>query len=62
MDLLETETHGELNPSRHDEGRVRRHRLSTDLILGLEQGLQLLQGLGQLVLQQVTGALAPVSL
>lgn len=33
-----------------------------DLIFGLEQGLQLLQGLGQLVLQQVAGALACVSL
>lgn len=33
-----------------------------DLIFGLEQGLQLLQGLGQLVLQQLTGALACVGL
>lgn len=33
-----------------------------DLIFGLEQGLQLLQGLGQLVLQQLAGALACVGL
>lgn len=33
-----------------------------DLIFGLEQGLQLLQGLGQLVLQQLAGAVACVGL
>lgn len=62
VDLLEEEKHGELNASGGEEEPVRRHRLSTDLVFGLQQGLQLLQGLGQLVLQQVTGALACVSL
>ncbi len=36
--------------------------ISTDLIFGLQQGLQLLQGLGQLILQQVTGAMASMGL
>lgn len=62
VDLLEKEKTGELNLSRDDEEDVRRHKLSPDLIFGLQQGLQLLQGLGQLVLQQVTGALARMSL
>lgn len=62
VDLLEKEKTGELNLSRDDEEDVRRHKLSSDLIFGLQQGLQLLQGLGQLVLQQVTGALARMSL
>lgn len=36
--------------------------VSTNLIFGLQQGLQLLQGLGQFVLQKVTGAVSSVSL
>lgn len=58
VDLLQKQQNEELNPSRGDEGHVRLHTMSTNLIFGLQQGLQLLQGLGQLVLQQVTGALA----
>lgn len=62
VDLLERQQREELNPPGHDEGHVRLNVAGTHLIFGLQQSLQLLQGLGQLVLQQVTGALARMSL
>lgn len=62
VDLLEQQQKEELNPSADDEGRVRPNAAGTNLVFGLQQSLQLLQGLGQLVLQQVTGALACMSL
>lgn len=62
VDLLEQQQKEELNPSGDDGGHVRVNAAGTNLIFGLQQSLQLLQGLGQLVLQQVTGALACMSL
>lgn len=61
VDLLEQQQKEDLNPG-DDEGHVRLNAAGTNLIFGLQQSLQLLQGLGQLVLQQVTGALARMGL
>lgn len=61
VDLLEKQQKEELNPG-DGEGHVRLNAAGTNLVFGLQQSLQLLQGLGQLVLQQVTGALAPMGL